>query len=123
MTEIAKKIRYILQYHFDQGDDAIQACEKICAFYGPDTISKSEAQKWFLRFRCGDVEIKDTHSPNATRQTVAENEDEILKKIQGDRYISTCDIAADLNMDQYTVMSHLRSAGYEKSSMFGCHEI
>jgi len=45
-TEINKeKIRYILQYHYDKGKNAIQACEKICAIYGEDTLSKSAARK------------------------------------------------------------------------------
>ena len=50
--EITKeKIRYILQYHYDKGKNAAQVCEKICAIYGEDTLSKSAARKWFARFR------------------------------------------------------------------------
>jgi len=40
-----KKIHYILQYHYDKGKNAAQACEKICAIYGEDTLSKSAAWK------------------------------------------------------------------------------
>ena len=40
-----KKIRYILQYYYDKGKNATQACEKICAIYGEDTLSKSAARK------------------------------------------------------------------------------
>ena len=36
-----EKIRYILQYHYDKGKNAAQACEKIRAIYGEDTLSKS----------------------------------------------------------------------------------
>jgi len=50
-----EKIRYILQYH-DKGKNATQACEKICAIYGEDTLSKSAARKWFTRFRAGNFE-------------------------------------------------------------------
>jgi len=28
-----EKVRYILQYHYDKGKNAAQACEKICAIY------------------------------------------------------------------------------------------
>jgi len=31
-----EKIRYILQYHYDKGKNAAQACEKICTIYGED---------------------------------------------------------------------------------------
>jgi len=40
-----EKIRYILQYHYDKGKNAPQACEKICAIYSEDTLSKSAARK------------------------------------------------------------------------------
>jgi len=40
-----EKIRYILQYHYDKGKNTAQACEKICAIYGKDTLSKSAARK------------------------------------------------------------------------------
>ena len=40
-----EKIRYILQYHYDKGKNAAQACEKICAIYGEDTLSKSATRK------------------------------------------------------------------------------
>jgi len=51
-----KKIRYILQYHYDKGKNAAQACEKICAIYGEDTIKISSTEMvrslscW--KFRC-----------------------------------------------------------------------
>jgi len=40
-----EKIRYILQYHYDKGKNAAQICEKICAIYSEDTLSKSAARK------------------------------------------------------------------------------
>jgi len=40
-----EKIRYILQYHYDKGKNAAQACEKIYAIYGEDTLSKSAVRK------------------------------------------------------------------------------
>ena len=33
MDQNKEKIRYILQYHFDKDDNALQACEKICGVY------------------------------------------------------------------------------------------
>jgi len=40
-----KKIRYILQYHYDTSKNAAQACEKICAIYDEDILSKLAARK------------------------------------------------------------------------------
>lgn len=111
MSEISEKIRYILQYHFDQGDNASQSCEKICAIYDEGTLSKSTARYWFARFRSGNFEVKD--EPRSGRPHV-ENFEEIFKKIHEDRHISTRDIAEELNMDQKTVLNHLKKAGYTK---------
>jgi len=58
-----EKIRYILQYHYDKGKNAAQACEKICAIYGEDTVSKSVAWKSFARFRAGNFNVKDDLVP------------------------------------------------------------
>lgn len=38
----------------------------------------------------------------------------MLKKVEVGRHISSCDIAKELNMDQKTVLNHLRKTGYQK---------
>ena len=57
MDQNREKIYYILQYHFDKGDYASQACEKICGVYGEGAVSKSTARKWF-GFHSGNFYIK-----------------------------------------------------------------
>jgi len=48
--EISKeKIRYILQYHYDKGKNAAQACEKICAIYGEDIKIYQDQQHGMVR--------------------------------------------------------------------------
>ena len=69
-----EKIRYILQYHYDKGKNAAQACEQICAIYGEDTLSKSVARKWCARFRAGNFDVKD--EPRSGRP-ITEKFDEI----------------------------------------------
>ncbi len=111
MSEISEKIRYILQYHYDQGENASQAREKICGVYGQDTLSKATAKRWFARFRSGNFDVKD--APRSGRP-ITEKVDEILEMIEQDRHISTYDIAKELNIDQKTVLNHLHKAGYKK---------
>ena len=43
MSQNPEKIRHILQYHFDQGDNKLQACEKISGVYG-DVLLKQHMQ-------------------------------------------------------------------------------
>ena len=38
MHQSKEKIRYILQYHFDKGDYASQACKEICGVYGESAV-------------------------------------------------------------------------------------
>ena len=48
-----------VQYHFNKGENASRACEKICGVYGEGAVSKSAARKWFARFRFGNFDVKD----------------------------------------------------------------
>ena len=45
---------------------------------------------------------------------IVDNVDEILKKIEVDRHISSTDIATRLNIDHKTVLNHLYKTGYQK---------
>nr|WP_222563094.1 hypothetical protein [Candidatus Erwinia dacicola] len=40
-----EKIRYILQFFFDQSEKAAKAAENINLVYGPDTVNERVAQK------------------------------------------------------------------------------
>jgi len=106
-----EKIRYILQYHYDKDKNAAQACDKICAIYGEDTLSKSAARKWFVRFRAGNFYVKD--EPRSDRP-ITEKSDEIMVKVERDKHVSTVEIARELGIDHKTVSNHLHKAGYKK---------
>ena len=57
MDQNKEKIRYTLQYHFDKGDDASQACEKDFGVYGEGALLKSAARKWFARFHSRNFDV------------------------------------------------------------------
>lgn len=44
-----KKIRYILQFFFDEGENTSQAAENM------NTVTANHAQFWFRQFRSGNV--------------------------------------------------------------------
>jgi len=98
-----EKIRYILQYHYDKGKNAAQACEKICAIY-EDTLSKSTARKWFARFRTGNFDVK--NEPRSDRP-ITEKSDEIMIKVERDKRVSTMEIIRELGIDHKTILNHL----------------
>ncbi|CAK9796605.1 Histone-lysine N-methyltransferase SETMAR [Anthophora quadrimaculata] len=110
--EIKKeKIRYILQYHYDQGEKAEQAAKKICAVYGPSTVSNATAKRWFQRFRSGNMDVEDEARSG---RPIVENVDKIMEIVESDRHVSTYSIAQELKISQKTVWNHLHKAGLKK---------
>ena len=63
-----EKIRHILQFFFDKGENASQAAENVNSVYGPDTVTVNIAQFWFRRFRSGNFDVKD--APRSGRPIV-----------------------------------------------------
>ena len=102
-----------MKYHYDKGKNAAQACEKICAIYDENTLSKSAARKWFARFRAGNFNVKD--EPCFSRPII-EKSDEIMVKVERDKHMSTVQIARELGIDHKTVLNHLRKTTQNKRS-------
>lgn len=103
-----EKIRYILQYHYDQGDTAEQATKKICAVYGPNTVSYATAKRWFKRFRSGNMNVED--EARSGRPAIG-CDDKIMELVASDRHVTSYSIAKELNLNQKTVWNHLHKAG------------
>lgn len=111
MSEISEKIRYILQFYYDKGENATQSCKKICAVYGQGTLSEATAKRWFSRFRSGNFDIKDAPRPG---RPITQKVDEIVAKVEQDRHISSHEVAKELNITHQTVINHLKKAGFKK---------
>ncbi|GFV65900.1 histone-lysine N-methyltransferase SETMAR [Trichonephila clavipes] len=112
-----KKIRYILQFFFDKGENASQVAEIVNVVYGADTVTVNCVQFWFRRFRSGIFDVKDV--PH-TGGSIVENVDKITEIIKIDEHVSSRSITQELKIDHKTVLNHLRRVGF-KSSMFGGH--
>ncbi|QQP54383.1 Histone-lysine N-methyltransferase SETMAR [Caligus rogercresseyi] len=110
MDNSKEKIRHILLFIFDKGENASQAAENVNSVYGPDTVTANHAQFWFRRFRFGNLEAKD--APSSGRPIV-ENIDKIIEIVESDRHVSTVSITQELNIAQKTVWNHLNKAGYK----------
>ncbi|GFV84726.1 histone-lysine N-methyltransferase SETMAR [Trichonephila clavipes] len=106
-----EKIRYILQFFFDKGENASQAAEIVKGVYGADTITANYVQLWFRRFRSDIFDVKD--APR-TRRPVVENVDKITEIIKIDRHVSSRIIAQELKIDHKTVLNHLLKVGFIK---------
>lgn len=107
----SEKMRYILQFFFDKGTNAAQACNEICAVYGKGAVSKSAARKWFARFRAGNLDVGD--APRSGRP-ITDRADEIFQLVEQDPLRSSHHIADELNIHHQTVLNHLEKAGCKK---------
>ena len=94
----------------EKGKNASHAANKICAVYGPDTVSISTAHRWFQRFRSGAEVIEITPQ---TGRPVVENCDKIAELIERDRHSSSRSIGQELGMSHQTVINHLKKIGFK----------
>ncbi|GFU92552.1 histone-lysine N-methyltransferase SETMAR [Trichonephila clavipes] len=106
-----EKIRFFLQFFFDNGENASQVAEIANGVYGLDTVTANCVIFWFRRFRSGIFNAKD--APH-TGRPVVENVDKITEIIKVDRLVSSRSIAQELKIDHKIVLSHLRKVGSKK---------
>ncbi|GFU13457.1 histone-lysine N-methyltransferase SETMAR [Trichonephila clavipes] len=76
--EVKEKIRYILQFFFDNGENASQAPKIVNGIYGADTVTANYMQFWFHLFRSGIFDVK---VDPRTGRPVIENVDKITEII------------------------------------------
>lgn len=106
-----EKIRYILQFFFDKGENASQTAEIVNGVYGANTVTANYVQFWFRRFRSGIFDVKDA---SRTGRPVVENANKITEIIEVDRHVSSRSIAQELKIDHKTVLNHLHKARFKK---------
>ncbi|PRD17719.1 UNVERIFIED_CONTAM: Histone-lysine N-methyltransferase SETMAR [Trichonephila clavipes] len=88
-----EKIRYILQFFFDKGENSSQVAETADSVYSADTVTANYLQFWFRQFRSGIFDIKD--APH-TGRPVVKNVDKITEIIEVDRYVSSRSISQEI---------------------------
>ncbi|GBP29821.1 Histone-lysine N-methyltransferase SETMAR [Eumeta japonica] len=79
--------------------------------YEPKAVSLRVAQNWFKCFQSGNFDFKD--EPRSGRP-VTDKIDNILKKVEQNRHITSYDIAEELSIDQKIILTNLKKAEYTK---------
>ncbi|GFU79888.1 histone-lysine N-methyltransferase SETMAR [Trichonephila clavipes] len=106
-----EKIRFFLQFFFDEGENGSQKAEIANGTYVVDTVTANYVQFWFRRFRSGIFDVKD--APR-TGRPVVENIDKITEIIEVDRHVRSPRITQELKIDHTIVLNHLRKIGLKK---------
>ena len=80
---------HILLYYFRKSKKAVQARKKLYDVYVEKSLTESQCQNWFARFRSGDFHLKDT--PRSGRPTKVDD-DKIKAMIENNRRSTTREI-------------------------------
>ncbi|GFU80070.1 histone-lysine N-methyltransferase SETMAR [Trichonephila clavipes] len=108
-----EKIRYILQFFSDKGENASQVAEIVNGVYGADTVTANYVQFWFSRFRSDTFDVKDA---TRTGKPVDENFDKITEIIEVDRRVSSRRIIQELKIKYKTVLNKVAQSWIKKKA-------
>ncbi|XP_067210000.1 histone-lysine N-methyltransferase SETMAR-like [Linepithema humile] len=100
-------------FFFRKGVKATDAWREICGIYGDLAISADTCQRWFERFRSGDVNLSDAACSG--RPSIADD-DQILAAIKVDRHLTTREIVKHFNIVHTTVAQRLKRLGLTKKA-------
>lgn len=103
--------RNIFFYEFRLGTNAAETARKINEVYGERTINECTVQRWYQKFRSGNTSLDD--EPHARRPSAIDNE-QLKKLIEAEPRKTTREVAEEYNVDQSTVVRHLKQIGKTK---------
>lgn len=106
-----RDFRYIFFYEYKLKRSAAQTARNINQVWGEGSVNECTVQRWYQKFRTGNNSLKD--EPHGSRPSVID--DNILKAlIEVDPLKTTREVAKELNVDQSTVVRHLKKIGKVK---------
>jgi histone-lysine N-methyltransferase SETMAR len=100
-------IRHCMLFEFRKGIKATEATKNICGVYG-DVLDVRKCQRWFNKFRSGDLDLSDDH--RSGRPEVLDN-DLLRAEVESDPRLTIQELADKLNATWSTVQNHLQQIG------------
>ena len=105
------EIRLLLLYEFKLGSNAAQAADRINSVWDQAATSERAAQRWFKKFREGDISLDNSGDRGADPQV----DDEVLRElVEANPRVTIREIAYDLGVKPSTVSRHLKKIGKVK---------
>jgi histone-lysine N-methyltransferase SETMAR len=95
-------------YEFKQGNSATVATKNITDVCGNDALDVRKCQRWFKKFRMGDLSLEDDQHSG---RPVEFDEGALSALVEADPYLSTEKLATKLNSTSSTVNQHLKMLG------------
>ena len=112
IEEKEQHFRHIMLYYFKKGKNATETQKKICAAYGEGAVTDWTCQKWFAKFRAGDLSLD--HAPRSGRPVEVDS-DQIETLIENNQCYTTREIANILKISKSSIENHLHQLGYVNS--------
>jgi hypothetical protein len=93
-------------YEFKQGKKATVATKNITDVHGNDALDVRKCQRWFKKFRTGDLSLEDVQSSG---RPVVFDEGALSALVEAEPYLSTEELATTINSTSSTVHRHLKA--------------
>ncbi|XP_014487365.1 PREDICTED: histone-lysine N-methyltransferase SETMAR-like [Dinoponera quadriceps] len=101
--------RHSMLYEFQLGYNATEDHKNLCFVFGPSKVKVRTLQRWFEKFRSGDMKLQD--EPRIGR--LKELDDNILRALVGNEpLLTTREIGDKLSVSHITIENHLNKLGF-----------
>lgn len=111
MTYTEQHLRHCMLYEFNSKKDATTAMRNICAVYGEDALTVRTCQRWFTKFRSGDMSLEDFPRPGPTGPSVKMDDDALLSLVEADPRLTTRELGDILGFSHTTIANRLHRLG------------
>ncbi len=106
-------IRHIMLYHYQKGWRAAQSFRDLNELFGEGTISQSQVERWFKKFKSGNTNLEDDEG----RGRPSDFDDQaLLTAVEEDECLTTRILAEDFNVDQSTIVRRLTAANMPQNN-------
>ncbi|CAJ0920399.1 unnamed protein product, partial [Mesorhabditis belari] len=101
-------LRHIMLYHFEKGWSAAESFRDLKELFGQGTIGRATVYEWFDRFKSGNTSVDD--EPGRGRPSEFDDK-ALLEAVEEDESLTTRMLADEFNVDQSTIVRHLKKLG------------
>ena len=101
-------VRHIMLYHYQKGWMAAQSFRDINELFGEGTISQSQVERWFQKFKSGNMRLNDDERIGRPSNF---DDQALLIAVEEDESLTTRTLAETFNVNQSTISRRLKKLG------------